>query len=105
MEGRGVWDRIILLTLVVTLPLSAPRSDGEVPETLSYMVSQCNNEIWYGDKKGLTAEKIMDFVSDGKFGEGNLPIASDEDEEWFIILGKAISVAVVVVLYVRCCCV
>ncbi|GMH90633.1 hypothetical protein TrST_g4947 [Triparma strigata] len=60
--------------------------DGEVPETLSYMVSQCNNEIWYGDKKGLTAEKIMDFVSDGKFGEGNLPIASDEDEEWFIVL-------------------
>ena len=97
MEGRGAWDWIILLT-PVTLPLSAPRSDGEVPETLSYLVSQCNNEIWYGDKKGLTAEKIMDFVSDGKFGEGNLPIASDEDEEWFIILGKAISVAVVVVL-------
>ena len=52
------------------------------------MITQCSNSIWYGDKKGLTADAIMDFVLDGKFGVGNLPVAGDEDEEWFIVLGE-----------------
>ena len=57
----------------------------ECDATLTFLVTQCKNGIWYGDKKGMSADTMIEAVTGGEFGEA-LPFACDEDEEWFLAI-------------------
>ena len=57
----------------------------ESDPTLTFLVTQCKNEIWYGDKKGMSTDAILEAITDGKFGKA-MPFACDEDEEWFLVI-------------------
>lgn len=59
---------------------------GEVEGTLCALVEECGNGVWFEGKKGIEVAKIVDLVVDGKFGEGVVPFACDEEEEEFLVI-------------------
>ena len=60
---------------------------GEVDDTFITVVEECGNGIWYGDKKGMSCDEIVDAVDSGKFGSA-LPFASDEDGDFFLAINR-----------------
>jgi hypothetical protein len=60
---------------------------SEVDDTLISLVEECGNGIWYGDKKGMTVDAIVDAVDSGKFGSC-LPFASDEDGDFYLVIAE-----------------
>ena len=60
---------------------------GAVDETLLYLLESCKGSIWFAEKRGLSADGIVDALQKFDFGE-NLPFACDEDEEYYLVISS-----------------